>query len=73
MQLAYSIDLFNKDFGERIIPPGEKDLSEVQLFKVTATQRKFLELYKQANERQQKEYKVDEKKIVAEEKQARKG
>lgn len=49
MDLAYSIDLFNKEIGERIIPPGEKDLSEVQLFKVTATQKKFLEFYKKAN------------------------
>lgn len=49
MELAYSIDLFNKEIGNRIIPPGEKDLSEVQLFKITATQKKFLELYKEAN------------------------
>lgn len=49
LELAYSIDLFNKEIGERIIPPGEKDLSEVQLFKITATQKKFLELYKDAN------------------------
>ena len=49
MELAYSIDLFNKEIGERIIPPEEKDLSEVQLFKVTATQKKFLEFYKKAN------------------------
>lgn len=49
MELAYSIDLFNMEIGDRIIPPGEKDLSEVQLFKVTATQKKFLELYKGAN------------------------
>lgn len=49
MELAKSIDLFSKDIGTRIIPPGEKDLSEVQLFKVTATQKKFSELYKKAN------------------------
>ena len=49
MILADSIDLFNVDFGTRIIPPGEKDIVDVQLFKVTATQRKFLELYKKAN------------------------
>lgn len=49
MELAHSIDLFNIEIGDRIIPPGEKDLSEVQLFKVTATQKKFLELYKGVN------------------------
>ena len=49
MELAYSIDLFSKEIGTRIIPPGEKDLSEVQLFKITATQSRFLELYKDAN------------------------
>ena len=49
MELAYSIDLFDKEFGERIIPPGEKDLSEVQLFKISSTQKKFSELYKKAN------------------------
>ena len=49
MELAHSIDLFNMEIGDRIIPPGERDLSEVQLFKVTATQRNFLELYKNAN------------------------
>lgn len=49
MELAYSIDLFNKEIGNRIIPPGERDLSEVQLFKITAIQKKFLELYKEAN------------------------
>lgn len=49
MELAYSIDLFNKEIGDRIIPPGERDLSDVQLFKITATQTKFLELYKEAN------------------------
>lgn len=49
MELAYSIDLFNKEIGNRIIPPGERDLGEVQLFKITAIQEKFLELYKEAN------------------------
>lgn len=49
MELAYSIDLFNKEIGTRIVPPGEKDLSDVQLFKITATQKRFLELYKDAN------------------------
>lgn len=49
LALANSIDLFNKDLGERIVPPGEKELNEVQLFKITATQKNFLELYKKAN------------------------
>lgn len=49
MELAYSIDLFNKEIGDRIIQPGERDLSEVQLFKISAIQKKFLELYKEAN------------------------
>lgn len=49
MELAHSIDLFNMEIGDRIIPPGERDLSEIQLFNVTATQKKFLELYKNAN------------------------
>ena len=49
MELAQSINLFNMEIGNRIIPPGEKDLSEVQLFKVSAIQKKFLELYKSAN------------------------
>ncbi len=49
LELANSINLFDKDLGERIIPPGESKLSEVQLFKVTATQKNFLELYKKAN------------------------
>lgn len=48
-ELAQSIDLFNIDIGERIIPPGEKDLSDIQLFKITETQKRFLELYKEAN------------------------
>lgn len=49
MELAQSIDLFNMEIENRIIPPGEKDLSEVQLFKISSTQKKFLELYKDAN------------------------
>lgn len=49
MELAHSIDLFNMEIGDRIIPPGERDLSEFQLFNVTATQKNFLELYKNAN------------------------
>ena len=49
LALANSIDLFSKDLGERIVPPGEKELNEVQLFKITATQKSFLELYKKAN------------------------
>ena len=49
MKLAYSIDLFNKKIGTRKIPPEEKDLNDVQLFKITATQKRFLELYKDAN------------------------
>lgn len=49
LALANSIDLFNKDIGERIVPPGEKELNEVQLFKITATQKNFCELYKKAN------------------------
>lgn len=49
MELAHSIDLFNMEIGSRIIPPDEKDLIEVQLFKVSAAQKKFLELYKGAN------------------------
>ena len=49
MELAHSIDLFNMEIGTRIIPPGEKDLSQVQLFKVSATQKKFMDLYKDAN------------------------
>ena len=49
MELAHSIDLFNMEIGNRIIPPDEKDLSEVQLFKVSAIQKKFLELYKSTN------------------------
>ena len=47
--LANSINLFSQDIGTRIIPPGEKDIGEVQLFKVTASQKRFLELYKEAN------------------------
>ena len=49
MELANAIDLFNMEIGDRIIPPGEKELDEVQLFKVTAVQKKFMELYKDAN------------------------
>ena len=49
MELAKAIDLFNMEIGDRIIPPGEKELDEVQLFKVSAVQKKFLELYKNAN------------------------
>ena len=49
MERAQSIDLFNMEIENRIIPPGEKDLSEVQLFKISSTQKKFLELYKDAN------------------------
>lgn len=40
---------YKGEIGNRIIPPGEKDLSEVQLFKISSTQKKFLELYKDAN------------------------
>ena len=49
IELANSIDLFDMEIGNRIIPPGEKDLGEVQLFKITATQKKFSELYKKIN------------------------
>ena len=48
LELADSINLFEMEIPERIIPPGEKDLSEVQLFKVTGSQKKFLDLYKSA-------------------------
>ena len=48
LELANSINLFEMEIPERIIPPGERDLSEVQLFKVTGSQKKFLDLYKSA-------------------------
>lgn len=50
MQLAKEIDLFDMEIGDRIIPPGERDISDVSLFKITAKQAKFLDLFKKANE-----------------------
>lgn len=50
LNLLDSINLFEMEIPDRIIPPGEKDLSEVQLFKVTGSQKKFLELFKEATQ-----------------------
>ena len=50
IQLANSIELFDTEIPERIIPPGEKDIGEVQIFKVTGSQKKFLDLFKQARD-----------------------
>lgn len=36
------------EIPERIIPPGEKDIEEVSLFKVTGSQKRFLDLFKEA-------------------------
>lgn len=46
MELANSIELFEREIPERIILPNEKDLSESQLFKVSGEQKRFLELFK---------------------------
>lgn len=48
LDLARSINLFEIDIPERVIPPGEKDLSEVALFRVSGSQKRFLELFKTA-------------------------
>ncbi len=48
MDLADSIELFEREIPDRIIPPGEKEIDEVQLFKVSGTQQRFLELFKTA-------------------------
>lgn len=46
MELAKSIELFEREIPERIIQPDEKELIEPQLFKVSGEQKRFLELFK---------------------------
>lgn len=39
------IDLWEREIPERIIPPGEDEIDEIKIFEVTATQKKFIEVF----------------------------
>ena len=49
IQLGKSIELWDLEIPDRIIPPGEREITKNDTFKVTGTQREFLELFKRAN------------------------
>jgi len=48
IELGKQIELWDMEIPERIIPPGEKDIIRNDTFKVTGTQREFLDLFKKA-------------------------
>lgn len=49
LELSNSINLFNMEIPKRIVPPGEKELGEVSLFKISGEERRFSDLYKNAS------------------------
>ena len=48
IELARSINLFEMEIPEKIVKSYEENLYNVQLFKVSGSQKRFLELYKEA-------------------------
>lgn len=48
LDIARQIGLFHMELGERIVPPGEKEIGRVNAFKVTGNQKRFLDIYKSA-------------------------
>ena len=55
LEIAKILNLFEIDFGERIVPPGEKELSRVNAFEIKGDVKKFLELFKKSKEEIKKE------------------
>lgn len=49
LELGKSIELWDLEIPERIIPPGERDIIRNDTFKVSGTQKEFVELFKKAN------------------------
>ena len=50
VELGKQIGLWDLEIPDRIIPPGEKDIARNDTFKVTGTQREFIDLFKKAKE-----------------------
>ncbi len=48
IDLGKSIELWDLQIPDRIIPPGEKDILRNNTFKVTGTQKDFIDLFKKA-------------------------
>ena len=48
IELGKIIELWDLEIPDRIIPPGERDISRNDTFKVTGTQREFIDLFKEA-------------------------
>lgn len=48
IELGKAIDLWDMEIPDRIVPPGEKDIIRNDTFRVSGTQREFLELFKKA-------------------------
>ena len=47
LEIAKSIDLFDIEIPDRIVPPGEKELGRVNAFEIKGEIKNFLELYKE--------------------------
>ena len=48
LELGKSIELWELEIPQRIIPPGERDIIRNDTFKVTGTQKEFTDLFKKA-------------------------
>lgn len=48
VRLCTSLGLWDIDIPDRIVPPGEPEIENVNAFKLTATQKKFLDICKDA-------------------------
>ena len=48
LEIAKALNLFEIEIGERIILPGEKELSRINAFEIKGDVKKFLELFKQS-------------------------
>ena len=50
LELGKEIDLWNLEIPNRTILPGEKEISRIDTFKVTGTQKRFLDLFTEARQ-----------------------
>lgn len=48
LEIAKSIDLFDIDIPDRIVPPGERELGRVNVFEIKGEIKNFLDLYKES-------------------------
>lgn len=60
ISLGRNIDLWSIEIPDRVILPGEPDISRNNTFKVTGTQKKFIELFKNAKKLTRDSRKISE-------------